>query len=244
MTTPTTISPASEQQITAWLSLFIAPTQVTELRCLPRDRRQGIIAGLFDGEHLPQMAREAVYYNHKDYAVYFTPNPLNPEVMDVHPGRKNRAVAGKHKDKLAHDADVLCRRWLMIDVDPVRAAGHDKESSTDVEKAEAWKVAELVRYELVGNDETVLPDGWKEPIIVDSGNGYHLYFAMPTDGSELVESRVNDLLQGLAFLYDTATAMIDTTVSNPARIMRVPGTVSNKGVSTSDRPHRVSGVMS
>lgn len=124
------------------------------------------------------------------------------------------------------DQDVLCRRWLPIDVDPVRP----KESSaTDAERDAARQVRELAIDRLKGL-------GFSEPIRVDSGNGFHAYFRvdLPADDGK----RVNRLLRLLAREVNSGSAKLDTTVSNAARIMRLPGTMNRKGEPTSERPHR------
>src|SRR5688572_30528574 len=52
------------------------------------------------------------------YGVYFQINPVRPDLATK-----------------AKAADVLRRRWLFIDVDPVRAEGHKDDPATDAEKA-------------------------------------------------------------------------------------------------------------
>ena len=232
---------ATQQQIASWLRLFVAPDQVTELRCLPRDPnpdRLKVAGGYFDGAHLPDMAREAWHYSRTgQYAVYFTPNPLRPDLLQRRP---NRAMVGKPDRGFAHDADVVGRRWFFVDVDPVRPDANKDDSASEIEKAAAWEVAQRMR------DELRSTCGWDEPsVVVDSGNGWHLYWPVHEfDAANPQSDAAHRLLQALAHLCDTDAAKIDVRVGNPARIMKVPGTMSNKGVSTSERPHRVCKVLS
>ena len=230
---------ATRQQIADWLSLFVAPDQVTELRCLPRDPnpdRLKVAGGYFDGAHLTDMAREAWHFsNTGQYAVYFTPNPLQPEMLAR---RTNRCMVGKPDKGFAHDADVQYRRWFFVDVDPVRPDANKDDSASDAEKAAAWEVAQRVRDELRDTG------GWGEPsVVVDSGNGWHLYYPVHAADTVPQSDGAHRLLQVLAHLCDTDAAKIDVRVGNPARIMKVPGTLSNKGVSTVERPHRVCKVV-
>lgn len=141
--------------------------------------------------------------------VYFTLNPFDP------PG--SGAV---------RDVDVLARKWLLIDVDPVRPAG---TSATEHEKQAAWQVAFAIRNRL---DDA----GWPEPILADSGNGWHLLYRidLPAADGGLVAA----VLKTLAGLHDTASAKVDTTVGNPSRICKLYGTIARKGEPTPDRPHR------
>ena len=101
------------ERISQYLALFIQPTQVTELRAFGDQ----IYAGWFDGAHLGDMARAAVELERKGTrGIYFLPNPVKPELLARSPNRIS--VAGK----TTTDADILARRWLLVDVDPVRPA--------------------------------------------------------------------------------------------------------------------------
>lgn len=66
--------------------------------------------------------------------VYVAINPVNPALYSRAAGRLK--VASK-QDSTACDADIAARRWMYVDVDPVRPAGI---SATDAEKAEARTV--------------------------------------------------------------------------------------------------------
>jgi hypothetical protein len=59
--------------------------------------------------------------------VYFTLNPVRPELLARSPYRVSRAGRGT----TTTDADVERRRWLLIDLDPRRPAG---VSAADPEK--------------------------------------------------------------------------------------------------------------
>jgi hypothetical protein len=157
--------------------------------------------------------------------VYLTLNPLRPELYDRSPD----ALAEVRTT--ATDADVIERRWLLIDVDPVRAA---KTPATDREKAAAREVIDNVRADLAGR-------GWAAPLLHDSGNGWHLLYPvnMPVRDGDTVRL----LLKSLALKHNTPGAHIDTSVYNPSRIFKIPGTVARKGPPTKDRPHRMARVV-
>src|SRR5205085_439071 len=65
-------------------------------------------------------------------------NPLRPELL----ARRCRRLNWADEGELAKDKDVLCRRWLLVDVDPVRAP---HVSATDAEKRAAWETAYAAR---------------------------------------------------------------------------------------------------
>jgi len=126
--------------------------------------------------------------------------------------------------------DVLRRRWLLIDCDPRKPK--DTNATAD-EKSAAHQVAETVRDYLTGL-------GWPAPVLIDSGNGYHLLYRIdlpngPDDGTRPLVMRV---LRALAGRFDTPTVTIDTSVGNPNRHGKVPGSWTRKGPHAPDRPHR------
>lgn len=208
---------------------------VVELRALGVPRRFGdsTLCGFFDLARHGQQFRDEVRRlvekpQDRPEGVYVTLNPVVPAIVSraearlTPPGKKSLATKDKEVDR---------RRWLLIDVDPVRPAGI---SATDEEKAKAFEVAENVRKDL-------LDRGWPVPLQIDSGNGYHLWYRidLPADDGGLVER----FLKALAAEYDTPAATVDASVFNPARIVKLPGTYARKGDDTADRPHRLARVL-
>lgn len=175
------------------------------------------------------MVTEALRLNRMGANVYFTLNPINPGVAF---GRDdpNRVLAAGH-GALAKDSDILRRRWLFIDADPIRPTD---TSATDGEKVVAFELANDILAYLAGRD-------WPAPVMADSGNGYHLLYDvdLPADDDGLVE-RVR---KALAARFSTEAVKIDTNVYNPSRICRFYGTVTRKGDPTPARPHRQSRVI-
>jgi hypothetical protein len=211
------------------LAYFVPPHQVTELRVLCDDRG-GIAGGFYDGSHLADMAREAAWHSGRSFGVYFVPNPLKIETITRRP---NRCAEGKpSKGGFAKDADVAIRAWLLIDLDPVRDKQYTHDPSTDVEKAAALEVAVAIRSEFAAA-------GWPSPALVDSGNGYHIYYPWCDPESH----DANALLQALARSHGSAAVKVDTAVSNLGRIMKVPGTIGRKGAESPERPFRVANLM-
>lgn len=216
--------------ILAAARLLVEPGSVVELRALHVEQRYGrpaTVAGFFDSDHLDQLAEEAAGLSPRSTGVYVTLNPLNPDLL----ARRCNRVAAADSGLLSADLHVLRRRWLLVDADPVRTSG---VSATDGEKALAWSVIQEVREDLRGSC-------WADPVLADSGNGYHLLYPidLPPDDGGLVKRT----LQALAARYDTARVKVDTTVFNPARISKLYGTLSRKGDGTPDRPHRLAKLL-
>ncbi len=231
-------------QIAESLPLFFAPDDVLEVRILDAGRPGRKVAGYMLARNIPTMAPRIAEAGADAGGVYFTPQRLDPVVLN----RCRHALVEVTRDRdaeetrprLTRDADVLERRYLLIDIDPVRPATHRKDSATDGEKEAAFEVAKSVR-------DCLCKYGIPAPIVVDSGNGYHLYFRLvnPLPGGEAdaTTDPFAVLLRTLKGTFDTPAAAIDGTVFNASRIMKVPGTVARKGTPTPERPHRQSKLL-
>lgn len=206
---------------------FIAPGQVFELRALDcklvGEYRKGTLSGYFDREHVDELLA-AIGRIESAAAVYYTPNPVDPR---LHARAENHARIITDKTPVTSDNDIVRRRWLLIDVDPTRPAGI---SASDEEKAFAAEMVTAVDYHLW---EMGFPPG----VFCDSGNGSHLLVPINLPAKD--GGFVTGLLQRLAKEFDNEHCKIDQTVFNPARIWKLPGTLSCKGDSTKSRPWRI-----
>jgi len=206
---------------------------VVELRILDCEttkyRRAHQESGFYND--FQKLARDAASIE-KAQGFYFTLNPPNPALL----ARAANRLREARKNGSTSDSDIQRLRWLLIDCDPKRPAGI---SSTDAEHGASMKLAGLVC-------KTLLNEGWPEPVTANSGNGAHLLFRidLPSADCELT-ARV---LRSLAFRFnreiDGVCVEIDESVFNPARICKLYGTVSGKGDSTPERPHRLSKIIS
>lgn len=217
-------------QVARWCGILFAQDQVVELRALdvPSGRDWTVPwNGYFAADAIPTLAQAALGLPRATKGVYFTLNPLNPALL----ARRRNRIARCGKGDAATDADVLVRRWLLIDVDPRRPANI---GATSTEKEHAGRLALAVREDLHER-------GWPEPIVGDSGNGFVLLYRvdLPVEDGGLVRR----MLARLAERFDTESAQIDQSVHNPARLCKLPGTWARKGDSTEDRPHRQSRLL-
>jgi hypothetical protein len=168
--------------------------------------------------------------------VYFCLNPVNPRIPgEVRDELRNHAHIVRCGETTS-DGDILRRRWLPIDIDPVRGGGDQKVSSTDAEKAESLKTALEVRKDLG-------KVGWPEPVLMDSGNGFWLLYRIRLPNDEESSLLVKRILAALAAKYHSDKATIDQKLFNAGRICKLPGTWSRKGQNTLERPHRRAGLL-
>lgn len=217
--------------------LFFNPGEVVEIRSYGlngtssawrgRAFGEGVVLGYFDDAEAFGQAAESLDRSGA-LGVYFTLNPVIPDLLSR---CANRLQASGPKTSATTDRDVLCIRWLPIDLDPVRPKGI---SSTNEELMASGKVAERIRDALVLR-------GWCQPIMAVSGNGCHVAFRLPdlpntADNAALVHRAI----MAVKAEFETPEVEIDTKVGNPARIWRLYGTTARKGDSTERRPHRQS----
>ena len=156
---------------------------------------------------------------------YFTLNPvMSPAARRLHDFERSGSATG--------DRDILKRTRLLIDLDPKRPAG---TSATDAEKRPAQALAAAI-------SEGLASRGWPEPVLCDSGNGYHLIYRieLPND----LESRdlVRACLEALAAQAPDRVD-VDRSVFNASRITTLYGTTKRKGEATPERPHRRSAIL-
>lgn len=187
-----------------------------------------IVSGYFDNyEAFRAAAMEAEKL--KPGAVYVT---LNPVKHDLTARAYNRLIGTDNKAPTTSDKDIIGRRLVLIDADPLRPSGI---SSTDTELAAALAVRDEVAAYLHEQGFPHLADGM-------SGNGGHLLGRIDLPNDEQSEGIVKDFLQCLDLKFGRgragAVVGIDTTVYNAARITKLYGTTARKGDSTPTRPHR------
>jgi hypothetical protein len=207
-------------EIRRTFTVFIQPAGITELRIL--DTAQGTVSGCFD--NADDFAQEAVAWDGKG-AIYFIPNVIDPRLLAR---AHNRTVL--RPKATTSDADILARRFILIDCDPRRPTGI---SSTDAEHEAAIARALSIRDWLV--EHGVAAAG---TVLVDSGNGAQLHLAVDLPPGAESDRRAQRFLETLDALFSDQVVKIDPAMYNAARLVRLPGLLNGKGDSVADRQHR------
>ena len=205
------------------------PGQVVEVRALTD---QYTHSGYFSDHDALIRAVEPLDADSSVHGIYVTLNEVNPALLSRRANRIKMRL-GK-KDSTTSDADILRRRWLPIDIDPLRPSG---VSSTDEEHGLALAKADEVARWIAGL-------GFPDPVRADSGNGAHLLYRIDLPNDEAATALVKSCLATLDTLFSDERVNVDTANFNAARIWKLYGTVSRKGDNTPERPHRRSRILS
>jgi hypothetical protein len=209
------------EEILAALGILFPKDQVVELRAPDYPRNNATTAGYFDDRVM--LAEMALVMSGKAPGLYVTLNEINPALLARLHNRVETWV--KHTTT---DADVVRRRWLLLDFDPVRPSGI---SSTDAEHEAALERAKECR-------EWLKQQGWPEPVTGDSGNGAHLLYPIHLPNDELTRVLVERCLKAIAAKFGDKAVEVDTVVGKAAQLVKLYGTIAAKGDETEDRPHR------
>jgi hypothetical protein len=200
---------------------------------------RGIASGYYDDHDA--LARKASKLNDsgKYSGIYITANPLKRIVL------KQRKANTLYLDvkKRTRDDDFEQRRWLILDIDPVRAP---KTSATVREKSAAsWCESQTV-------GELRREFGLPEPIHADSGNGFYALYRVDEPNDKKTKDLFRRVTQGVAVQYSirsmvegepTEVVSIDPVTFNAARLLKLFGTRACKGSDTDERPHRYSRLL-
>jgi hypothetical protein len=234
-------------EIAAQLALFIAPDQVTELRALHVGERGRTFSGWFDGKRLRDLARHALALSRQAAGVYFIPNPVDP---DLGLKRLNTALNVPRGFSLTHDAEVLERRYLIVDLDPRRLwleIGLDESRVTPTQDAPtSGRELAFARRIADRHVRPFLADlGFPPPVVMLSGNGVHLVYRMtPLPGGHCGNrDPAAQILHLLDERFSCYGVKIDPNTYNPCRMLKVPGTAVRRGEASASRPYRTARIL-
>jgi len=150
---------------------------------------------------------------------------INPVQTDLLARSDNRLSRVRYTTR---DADIVCMRWLYLDIDPHRPP---EISSTDAELAAALDRRDAI---LKDHPELAARAAWG-----CSGNGAWILIRLPDYPND--PEHVAIVPKALAVLdrkYSDNLVRIDTATANPSRLIGLPGTIKAKGSNRPERPWR------
>ena len=219
-------------------NVFFNPGEVTEIRAYGLSRESkawegwaggsGIVYGYFDNaEDFGRCA--AALEAEKAPGIYFVLNPVKPDLLAR---ACNKLMASKPKTVATSDKDVLCLRWIYVDLD------RNKEKTKGISSNQKELNSAITLRNTI---HQWCKDTWGVRHVVPamSGNGAHLIIQfedLPNtlDNAEMVKS----VLSYLDHKFSNEETEVDTSTFNPSRICKLYGTTARKGDHIPVRPHR------
>lgn len=119
--------------------------------------------------------------------------------------------------------------WFAVDVDPEHPAGI---SASNKEKEAARQQAHEVNRYMEGL-------GFSLPEFVDSGNGYHLKYRIDLPNTPENREHIKLMNESLHKKFP----MVDRSLKDVSRVLKLPGTMAMKGRPTTDRPFRMARIL-
>ena len=157
------------------LLLLHDPEDIVEIRSIDP---KPTVSGYFRADS-PNILDQIARFPNRTF--YQTINCVNPGCY----ARGQHETLLPYPKETTSDNDIIGYNWILIDADPVRPSG---VSATDSEKENAHTVARKVFYQL-------RKLGFFEPIVADSGNGYHLLYKIKAELSS--KDTISDFLKVL-----------------------------------------------
>jgi hypothetical protein len=196
------------------------PGEVHEVR-IPQTRKGpqrlfGTASGYFDNADAVVAALKPIT-GADAVGVYITMNPVKPALL----ARACNQLGDKVKATTSDD-DILCRRHLLVDLDPVRDPAD--VSAADEEVALAILRRDAIRQYLTEEH------GWPDPIVSsETGNGGALLYDIDLPNDAAATDLVQRVLAALDALFSDASVKVDVVNYNAARIIKVVGSIAAKG---------------
>ena len=218
-----------------FLNWVIGRNRVIEIRILADDFSY---FGYFNDSKIAQKAlyvkKRVSFDRWRDYprsgeaiGVYLLLNSLTSP--DDFLAKSYNAIKKAKTADTTKNTNISSYRLILIDADAKRLAGI---SSNQAEKAATASVIRKIHRFL--RKEGI------HHVVADSGNGFHILIPVNISNTDENILKIKSFLLHLNEKFSNDKVDIDTNVSNPARISKLYGTLSCKGSSTPDRPHRYS----
>ena len=185
------------------IALLAGPGQVVEVRAIADPF---VYSGYFSDPDELFSAAATLDTDPAVQGIYVTLNEMKPALLSRRANRVKMRLS--KKDATTSDADILRRRWLPVDIDPIRPSG---VSSSDEEHAAALGKAGTIAVFLAEM-------GFPDPVLADSGNGAHLLYRIDQPNDEESSTLVKRCLLVLDTLFSDDQVSIDTANFNAARI--------------------------
>ena len=214
----------NEITIRQWYDVFKDNHELVEIRILDPNTKK-TYSGYFTD--IEKILREIKPYNHCN--LYFTLNVIDEACYS----REQHDRISQRPKSTTSDKEIIGRKWCLIDIDCEKPAD---TNSSDEEKELAKQVVNNV-YKFLRDE------GFEQPVICDSSNGYHLLYRQAMLNNEKNAETMKNFLQVLDLYFSTEKVKVDCSTFNASRICKLYGAMSRKGSNTKERPQRESKIL-
>lgn len=213
------------QQIGLWWNTFVVPNGGVEIRSIADRTNCSVYLKAGDWQSVENTVKSMFEVYHQNN-IYFVLNQIDE---DCYSREQYRQIHTNCKIT-TNDNDIVRRKWVLIDFDPVRRTG---VSSTDEQLELAYKKATEVYNWLT-------MQGFMRMVVAMSGNGYHILIPIDIANNRETAKAVEYFLKSMSMFFSDESIDIDKKVFNASRICKLYGTLASKGQSTERNPHRMS----
>lgn len=213
-----------KSEIYKWWKLFKDEKDLVEVRILGKKAFSGYYKSI--DKLIADIER---FDNDPDEQIYYTLNYVNDGCY----GRAQNEKLVVSPKSTTTDGDIIGRKFILIDLDPKRTSNVNS-SDTELYLARK-KAAEIYKF--------LLANGFNEPIVCCSGNGFHINVPCRIGVSEETDNLIKRFLLALSMLFSDDKVEVDEKVFNRARISKLYGTTAKKGANIPDRPYRMSKIL-
>lgn len=207
-----------------WWNVFIGDGNFTEIRVLGKFTYSGYFKS-------PDAILNAIepYLGMDDEQFYFVLNKID----DACYGRQQSEKLLKSPKITTNDNDIVRRRWVMVDFDPVRKSGtNSSQEEYNLAMEKAGKVYHFL-----------LEKGFADCVICNSGNGVHLQYKVDLPNDEETTEIIKKFFQYLGQEFSDDKVDVDLKNFNLARVCKLYSTVAKKGANLQERPWRLSEII-
>lgn len=204
--------------------LFVGEGGFTEVRIIGRFQYSGYFRS-FDN-----LCRQLEPFTEMDdEQIYIVMNEIDPDCY----ARPQCEKFVKGPKATSKDDEIVRRRFLLCDFDPVRMA-NTSSTEEQFEKAHA-KAQDVYRF--------LRESGFPDMVVAISGNGWHLLVPCDLPCDDGTDTIVKGFYSYMASRFSDGDVEFDQKVFNPARITKMYGTLSKKGANLPTNPWRQSKIV-
>lgn len=213
-----------KSEIYKWWKLFKDEKDLVEIRILGKRSFSGYY------KNIDNLIRDVEKFdNDPELQIYYTLNYINEGCY----GRAQNEKIAMSPKSTTNDTDIIGRKFVLIDLDPKRTT--NVNSSNEELQLARRKAADIYKF--------LLANGFNEPIVCCSGNGFHINIPCRIGVSEETDNLIKRFLLALSMLFSDDKVEVDEKVFNRARISKLYGTTAKKGANIPERPWRMSKIL-